>query len=86
MNFILQDDNENLPFEDYEDAVRALWGQILEQREKNLENKMTLEMAETEGNGLGDRMDELEVRYQDSIRRSEELRGRILDLSGRLEE
>jgi hypothetical protein len=39
MNYILQDDEENLPFEDYEEAVRVLWGQILEQQEKNLENK-----------------------------------------------
>jgi hypothetical protein len=43
-------------------------------------------MAESEGMSLGEKMDDLEVRYQDSIRRSNDLRGKILDLSARLEE
>ena len=39
INFILNDDTEDLPFTEYENAAKVLFGQIWEQREKNLENK-----------------------------------------------
>ena len=39
INYILRDDNEEIPYEDYESAVRILWGQITDQSNKNKENK-----------------------------------------------
>jgi len=86
INFILNDELEELPFEDYEEAAKVLFGQIWEQREKNLENKTNLSMVEVEQNQLNDNLDDLEIRYQESLNGSNDIKKTILDLSSRLEE
>jgi len=75
-----------LQFDSYESGVKALWGQIWEQREKNLENKTNLSIVEVEEQQFSNTIDDLEINYQKSLRNSNEIRQRILQLSARLEE
>jgi len=75
-----------LHFDSYESAVKALWGQIWEQREKNLENKTNLSIVEVEEQQFSNTINDLEINYQKSLRNSNEIRQRILQLSARLEE